>query len=96
MPNTSTTLARHLVGLASAAEYAEVHPRTLRRYIASGRLTGYRVGPRLVRVDLNEVNALLRPIPAASNGPPGVAGRTPTAPPGAVEIREATQYGWSP
>ena len=46
-----------------AAEYLRVNPKTVRRYVASGRLTGYRVGERLLRVDLNEVDALLRPIP---------------------------------
>jgi hypothetical protein len=40
---------RQLVGLSAAAAYADVSTRTLRRYIAQGRLTGYRVGPRLVR-----------------------------------------------
>jgi hypothetical protein len=33
--------------------------------IASGELAGYRVGKRMLRVDLNEVDALLRPIPSA-------------------------------
>jgi len=33
--------------------------------IARGELAGYRAGPRLLRVDLNEVDALLKPIPTA-------------------------------
>jgi excisionase family DNA binding protein len=45
------------------AAYADVSTRTLRRYIAQGRLTGYRVGPRLVKVDLSELDQLARPIP---------------------------------
>jgi excisionase family DNA binding protein len=56
---------RRLVGLATAAAYADVSTRTLRRYIAHGRLTGYRVGPRLVKIDLNELDELARPIPTA-------------------------------
>lgn len=56
---------RHLVGLSAAAAYADVSTRTLRRYIAQGRLTGYRVGPRLVKVDLTELDELARPIPTA-------------------------------
>jgi excisionase family DNA binding protein len=56
---------RRLVGLAVAAEYADVSTRTLRRYISHGRLTGYRVGPRLIKVDLNELDAMARPIPTA-------------------------------
>jgi len=31
-------------------------------------LTGYRMGPRLVRVDLVEMDALLTPIPTAATG----------------------------
>lgn len=70
-PKARTTGARddaprRLVSLAAGAEYADVSVRTLRRYIAQGRLTGYRVGPRLVKVDLNELRQLARPIPAAN------------------------------
>ena len=53
------------MSLAVAAAYADVSTRTLRRYISHGRLTGYRVGPRLVKIDLNEVDAMVRPIPTA-------------------------------
>ena len=56
---------RELVSLAAAAAYADVSVRTVRRYIAGGRLTGYRVGPRLIRVDMKELEDLARPIPAA-------------------------------
>ncbi len=56
---------RQLVGLSAAAAYADVSTRTMRRYIAQGRLTGYRVGSRLVKVDLSEVDKLARPIPTA-------------------------------
>jgi len=56
---------RRLVSLATAPEYADVSTRTLRRYISHGRLTGYRVGPRLIKVDLNELDRLARPIPTA-------------------------------
>ncbi|QYN32591.1 helix-turn-helix domain-containing protein [Pseudonocardia sp. DSM 110487] len=65
---------RRLVGLAVAADYADVSTRTLRRYIAHGRLTGYRVGPRLIKVDLNELDAMARPIPTARGH--GAAGRS--------------------
>ena len=59
------TGTRRLVGLAAAAAYADVSTRTLRRYISQGRLTGYRVGPRLLKVDLNDLDRLARPIPTA-------------------------------
>lgn len=62
---TSRRPRRRLVSLAAAAAYADVSTRTLRRYISHGRLTGYRVGPRLAKVDLDELDAMARPIPTA-------------------------------
>lgn len=60
---------RRLVSIADAAAYADVHPATIRRYISSGRLAGYRVGPRLVKIDLVELDDLARPIPTAAEYP---------------------------
>jgi excisionase family DNA binding protein len=55
---------RQLVPVTAAAAEVGCHPRTIRRRIADGTLTGYRVGPKLVRVDLNEVKSdLVRSIP---------------------------------
>lgn len=59
---------RRFSTIADAAEYGACSPKTIRRMIARGDLTGYRMGPRLVRVDLNELDALLRPIPTAGGG----------------------------
>jgi excisionase family DNA binding protein len=64
--NQTLSRRHQLVSLAAAADATDVHPRTVRRWIAAGRLTGYRVGPRLIRVDLAEVDALLHPIPTAA------------------------------
>jgi len=49
--------------IAAVAIILGCSTRTVRRYIADGRLTGYRMGPRLIRVDMAEVDALLSPIP---------------------------------
>ncbi len=68
MPKSSTALRRHLVNINQAAEHFGVSARTIRRYIAAGRVTGYRTGPRLIRVDLNELDAMLQPIPSAGGG----------------------------
>jgi len=57
--------ARSLTDLSAAAKFAGVSEKTIRRYISRGIITGYRMGPRLIRVDLNELDALLRPIPTA-------------------------------
>jgi len=55
-------MPKRLESLAFAAQYANVHPRTIRRYIASGRLNAYRVGPRLIKIDLNELEAIFEPV----------------------------------
>ncbi len=62
-PRTPSPTVRRLESITGAAAYAGVHPKTVRRHIAAGRLVGYRFGPRLLRVDLNELDAMLRPIP---------------------------------
>lgn len=48
----------HLVPLTDAAEHLHVSVKTLRRRIADGTITGYRVG-RLIRVDLDELTQRL-------------------------------------
>jgi excisionase family DNA binding protein len=57
---------RDFISVAEAAEYTGLGERTLRRYIAGGTLTGYRVGERLIKVDVAELDQLIRPIPAVS------------------------------
>jgi len=59
---------RRLGGLNIAADFLGVSTKTVRRMIASGELTGYRVGKRLIRVDLDEVDALARQIPTTKVG----------------------------
>ena len=61
------TESPRFVSLEKAAAYLDTSPRTIRRSIAEGRLTGYRFGKRLLRIDLNEVDASLRRIPTAGN-----------------------------
>lgn len=57
---------RKYASQAEAAEYLGVTARTIRQMIADGRLTGYRSGTRLVRVDLNEIDAAMRPFGGAA------------------------------
>lgn len=54
-----------LIPLGDAAAQLSLDEKTLRRYVAQGLLTGYRVGPRAIRLDAEEVAAFARPIPAA-------------------------------
>lgn len=67
----ANTTPRRLSSLPDAAEQYGVSSRTLRRYISAGRITGYRFGPRMLRVDLDELDAMLRPLATAKRG--GVA-----------------------
>lgn len=57
---------RRYVTIAEAAEYLQVSGRTIRQMIADGRLTGYRSGTRLVRLDLNEIDAAMQPFGGAA------------------------------
>lgn len=61
----SPKLQRRLVTLDEAGEHAGCSRYTIRRRVADGTLTGYRFGPRLIRVDLDELDALLRPVPTS-------------------------------
>lgn len=49
--------------VAETAERLKCSTKTVRRYIADGRLTAYRVGPKMLRVDQADVDRLLRAIP---------------------------------
>jgi excisionase family DNA binding protein len=63
----STSKQPHRYGsIERAAEIADVSPKTIRRRIADGSITGYRFGPRIIRVDLHEVESLFRPMPTAT------------------------------
>ena len=66
MAQTPQTTQRRYGSIDAAAEVLGVNPRTIRRMISSGQIRGYRVGPRLIRVDLNELDALASPIPTAA------------------------------
>jgi excisionase family DNA binding protein len=64
---TITPRPANLVSLQTAAEHLDCSPRTVRRLIATGELTGYRVASgRTIRVSLAEVDALLREIPTTT------------------------------
>lgn len=60
-PNRAERHGRRYASPQQAAEYLGVTDRTIRQMIADGRLIGYRASARLVRVDLNEVDAAMQP-----------------------------------
>jgi len=75
----TATPARNLrlESLQDAADRLGVSVSTIRRQIAAGKLTGYRLGPRILRVNPEEVNQTLqlttawaRPTKRGSKRPP--------------------------
>lgn len=66
MPRTAVNRRerRHpeLVGLQEAADWCDVSYRTIRRWIADGTINAVRVGPRLLKVRTDDLDALLRPV----------------------------------
>jgi excisionase family DNA binding protein len=62
-PPSNRRERRHLelIGLQEAADHCDVSYRTIRRWIADGRLKAVRVGPRLIKVDVDDLAALLQP-----------------------------------
>jgi excisionase family DNA binding protein len=63
---TAPVLSRPGTIKVGAQRYG-VHPKTIRRMIARGELKAYRLGSRSIRIDLDELDAMLRPIPTAGD-----------------------------
>jgi excisionase family DNA binding protein len=61
-------MPRRYESIEKTAARLDVNPRTIRRRIADGTITGYRMGGgKLLRVDADEVDErLLRPIPTVN------------------------------
>lgn len=57
---TTKATERRMASIPRAAEYADVHPDTIRRRIADGTLIKYGEG-RSQRVDLNDIDRWLKP-----------------------------------
>lgn len=68
--STTTTRAKprprnqqpEMISLNEAASRLDVHYRTVRRWISEGRLSAVRVGPHLLKVDVTELEKLVRPV----------------------------------
>ncbi|MCI1263171.1 MAG: helix-turn-helix domain-containing protein [Tetrasphaera jenkinsii] len=57
---------RQFESLSQAAERTGLSTRTLRRRVAAGDLNAYRNGPRVIRLDPDDVDRLMIRIPTAS------------------------------
>ncbi|GAA2469333.1 helix-turn-helix domain-containing protein [Terrabacter carboxydivorans] len=69
---------REFESLAEAAERTGLSTKTLRRRIASGVLAAYRSGPRLLRVDPDDVDQMMVRIPTVSLGPDSLRAARPS------------------
>ncbi|MGW4716757.1 helix-turn-helix domain-containing protein [Nocardia sp. NPDC004260] len=67
----ASTEARNLISLKTAAALVDVDTKTIRNWIAAGDLNGFRVNGRLLRVERDELLALIRPAATVIHG--GVA-----------------------
>lgn len=68
MPKTISTRQRWL-SPAEAAEYLGVTERTLRNYVRLGSIKAYRPkSSRLIRYDIHELDAAMRPVPSVKAG----------------------------
>lgn len=53
-----------LIGMREAADRCDVCYRTIRRWIADGHLNAVRVGPRTLKVNVADLEAIMTPVGA--------------------------------
>lgn len=56
-----------LIRLSEGAALVRMHPRTLRRWIAQGKLTGWRMASNQIRVSHRELLGLVEPMPPSQD-----------------------------
>lgn len=64
----SASESRNLISLKTAAALIDVDSKTIRNWIASGDIAGYRINGRLLRVERSELLALVRPAELTTGG----------------------------
>jgi excisionase family DNA binding protein len=52
-------VGRRYAKVKDAADYLDLHEATIRKWIDEGKIHAYRSGNRVLRVDLNEIDAML-------------------------------------
>ena len=66
MPGSARPAPRRFASVKAVATALDVDEITVRRWIASGLVHGYRIGDRLIKLDLDEVEAkVVQQIPTA-------------------------------
>ncbi|WP_448072342.1 helix-turn-helix domain-containing protein [Georgenia yuyongxinii] len=51
------------MNLQDAADYLGVTERSVRNWISAGKVPAYRIGKKVIRLKVADVDALLQPIP---------------------------------
>jgi predicted site-specific integrase-resolvase len=57
MPATAAEHVPCLRSVRQAADFYGINPQTIRDWIRAGLISSYRVGPKLIMVDLDEIRA---------------------------------------
>lgn len=69
MPNSPALRAaseRPYLSIAETADYLGITTRTVRQMVADGRLRGYKLGARVVRLRRDEIDSAMRPFGGAA------------------------------
>ncbi len=59
---------RRPASVVQAAAAYGLNKRTVYRWIADGLLPAWKIGPKLIKVDLDDLDDLARPVPTADHG----------------------------
>lgn len=68
MPRSATTPSASYLSLADAADRLGVSTVTVRRRITDGRLRAFRLGKRLIRIRVEDLESMLDEIPNVRTG----------------------------
>jgi excisionase family DNA binding protein len=64
-PNPSDRSSRRWLSLSEAADYTGLSTKTIRRRVTDGSVAAFRAGPRELRFRMDDLDALMRPVPTA-------------------------------
>lgn len=62
----ASSSSRPYLSIGETADYLGITTRTVRQMIADGRLIGYKLGARVVRLRRDEIDAAMRPFGGAA------------------------------
>jgi excisionase family DNA binding protein len=65
-PKPPKNRQRGYVGITEAATYLDVTPKTVRKLIAERELQAYRLGSKMLRIRLADLDAVCKPVPGGA------------------------------